>query len=50
MCKWLDQSSNRTPGEIIKHNITRNFLGIKLGIEIDYGSYKTEDYYYRLSM
>ena len=40
MCKWLDQSSNRTPGEFIKHNITRNYLGIKLGIEIDYDSYK----------
>ena len=40
MYKWVDQSSNRTPGEFIKHNITRNYLGIELGIEIDYDSYK----------
>ena len=40
MSKWLDDSSNRTPGEFIKHNITRNYLGIEQGIEIDYGSYK----------
>ena len=40
MRKWLDRSSNRTPGEVIKHNITRNYLGIELGIEIDYDSYK----------
>ena len=40
MCKWPNQTLNRTAGEVLKHNITRNYLGIKLGIEIDYDSYK----------
>ena len=40
MNKWTDQKSKRTPGEVLKHNLTRNFLGIELGIKIDCDIYK----------